>query len=277
MSCLSAFNRWLEEDWGFAYEGRIFAAPLLSLADPQAALVELESLLDRGREADPRPPGAGAVRRGPALARTPGPRPGVGGDGGGRRARHVPPRRQRLPPVRSGLGRQGGVRTVRRVDPLDSVLVDDRAIHDSMASMIVHGVFHRHPTLRAGSIENGSDWVAILAKRLRKKANQSPSAFPEDPLEVLRAQRLGRRRTTRRTSSSWPTRSASSTSCSAPTGRTAKASPNRCSSPRSSTAFSDVGREEDHARQRDRVPRRRRRARLSSTTSLDPPDRPETP
>ena len=26
--------------------------------------------------------------------------------------------------------------------------------------MIVHGVFHRHPTLRVGSIENGSDWVA---------------------------------------------------------------------------------------------------------------------
>ena len=71
-------------------------------------------------------------------------------------------------------------------DPLDSVLVDDRAIYDSMASMIVHGVFHRHPTLRAASIENGSDWVAILAKRLRKKANQVPAAFPEDPLDVIR-------------------------------------------------------------------------------------------
>ena len=55
-----------------------------------------------------------------------------------------------------------------------------------MASMIVHGVFHRHPTLRVASIENGSDWVAILAKRLRKKANQTPCAFPEDPLDVLR-------------------------------------------------------------------------------------------
>jgi predicted TIM-barrel fold metal-dependent hydrolase len=71
-------------------------------------------------------------------------------------------------------------------DALDGVLVDDRAIYDTMASMIVHGVFHRHPTLRVASIENGSEWVAMLAKRLRKKANQMPSAFPEDPLEVLR-------------------------------------------------------------------------------------------
>ncbi len=64
--------------------------------------------------------------------------------------------------------------------------MDDRAIYDTMASLIAHGVFHRHPTLRVASVENGSDWVAILAKRLRKKANQVPSAFPEDPLEVLR-------------------------------------------------------------------------------------------
>ena len=29
----TAFNRWLEEDWGFAYQDSIFAAPYLSLAD----------------------------------------------------------------------------------------------------------------------------------------------------------------------------------------------------------------------------------------------------
>ena len=34
---------------------------------------------------------------------------------------------------------------------LDQLLVSDRAIHDTMASMIVHGVFHRHPRLRRAS------------------------------------------------------------------------------------------------------------------------------
>ena len=30
-----AFNRWLEEDWGFAYQGRIFAAPYISSPIPR--------------------------------------------------------------------------------------------------------------------------------------------------------------------------------------------------------------------------------------------------
>ena len=28
-----AFNRWLEEDWGYDYQDRIFAAPYIALAD----------------------------------------------------------------------------------------------------------------------------------------------------------------------------------------------------------------------------------------------------
>ena len=69
---------------------------------------------------------------------------------------------------------------------LAKLVVSDRAIHDTIGSMIVDGVFHRHPTLRAASIENGSDWLALLAKRLRKQANQTPWAFPDDPLDVIR-------------------------------------------------------------------------------------------
>jgi predicted TIM-barrel fold metal-dependent hydrolase len=47
-------------------------------------------------------------------------------------------------------------------------------------------VFTRHPTLRVASIENGSDWVALLAKRLKKQCNQTPWVFGEDPIEQLR-------------------------------------------------------------------------------------------
>ena len=42
-----AFNRWLEEDWGFAYRDRIFAAPYLTLADVDWAV--------RGARVGPRP------------------------------------------------------------------------------------------------------------------------------------------------------------------------------------------------------------------------------
>ena len=71
-------------------------------------------------------------------------------------------------------------------DPLDQVLLDDRAIHDTMASMIVHQVFTRHPKLKVASIENGSYFVYRLIKRLKKAANTAPYHFKEDPVEQLR-------------------------------------------------------------------------------------------
>jgi predicted TIM-barrel fold metal-dependent hydrolase len=71
-------------------------------------------------------------------------------------------------------------------DPLDQVLLDDRAIHDTMASMIVHQVFTRHPRLKVASIENGSYFVYRLIKRLKKAANTAPYHFKEDPVEQLK-------------------------------------------------------------------------------------------
>ena len=55
-----------------------------------------------------------------------------------------------------------------------------------MASLIMHGVFKRHPALRVASIENGSDWLPLLVKKLRKQANQTPWVFAEDPLDTVR-------------------------------------------------------------------------------------------
>ena len=43
-----AFNRWLDEDWGFGTGGRIYGVPLMSLLDVDAAVAELEWVLDRG-------------------------------------------------------------------------------------------------------------------------------------------------------------------------------------------------------------------------------------
>jgi predicted TIM-barrel fold metal-dependent hydrolase len=187
MACLSAFNVWLEEDWGFAYEDRIFAAPMLSLADPRAALAEVDDLLARGaRIVHVRPapvPAASGPRslghrdHDPVWARLAEANVPVAfhlGDSGYNRH------------LAAAWGGQADFEPFYAHDPLDSVVIDDRAIYDTMASLIVHGVFTRHPALRVASIENGSDWVHLLAKRLRKKANQVPAAFPEDPLDVLR-------------------------------------------------------------------------------------------
>jgi predicted TIM-barrel fold metal-dependent hydrolase len=187
MASLSAFNRWLEEDWGFDHQHRILAAPMVSLADPDAALAEVDSLLERG---------ARIVHMRPA------PVPGPNGTSRSFGNKVHDPVWARLAeasvPVAFHLGDSGYQRRFAGAwggreefgfgnsDPLAQVLVSDRAIQDTVASLIVHGVFARHPALRVASIENGSDWMHVLAKHLRKQANQTPWVFAEDPVETLR-------------------------------------------------------------------------------------------
>ena len=69
-----AFNHWLDEDWGFDHDGRIFAAPLLSLRDVDRAVAELDWVLARGARVVALRPGPG-VR---SLARRPALRPVLG-------------------------------------------------------------------------------------------------------------------------------------------------------------------------------------------------------
>ena len=187
MATLRAFNLWLEEDWGFFYDNRIITAPMLSFTDPVAALTELDSLLERG---------ARIVHVRPSPVPT--------SDGGGRSLGDPlhDPVWARLAeagvPVAFHLGDSGYdmfaaawggkpyFEPFRPIDPLSKLVVSDRAIHDTIGSLIAHGVFDRHPELRVASIENGSDWVHVLVKRLRKQANQTPWAFVEDPLDTMR-------------------------------------------------------------------------------------------
>jgi predicted TIM-barrel fold metal-dependent hydrolase len=187
MATMSAFNRWLEEDWGFSYQDRILAAPMLSLADPDAAVAEVDSLLERG------------VR---IVHIRPAPVPGPNGTSRSLGDKAHDPVWARLAeasiPVAFHLGDSGYTRLAAapwggpstfgfgKSDALGQVIVGDRAIFDTIASMLVHGVFTRHPTLRVASIENGSDWLHVLAKKLRKQANQTPWVFVEDPLDTLR-------------------------------------------------------------------------------------------
>lgn len=187
MASLRAFNRWLDEDWGFDYRGRIFAAPMLSLADPDEAVAELEWLVERGAR---------------VVSVRPAPVPAEGGrskpfgdpayenvwseieDAGVAVAFHLGDSGYNT--FASAWGAPERFTAFRGTDVLGSIVVSDRAIHDTIASLVVGGVLSRHPRLRVASIENGSDWLHLLLKRLRKQANQTPWAFPDDPRDLLR-------------------------------------------------------------------------------------------
>jgi predicted TIM-barrel fold metal-dependent hydrolase len=189
MATLRAFNRWLEEDWTFAYDGRLIVAPMISLADPAEAVTEIDYLVEHGAHMvhvrpAPVPDGHGLgyslgdARHDPVWARLAEASIPVAfhlGDSG----------------YEAYLGAAWGgsdkFEPFRGIDPLTKLVVSDRAIHDTIGSLVVHGVFTRHPGLRVASIENGSDWMHTLVKRLKKQANQTPWVFADDPLDMIRA------------------------------------------------------------------------------------------
>ena len=70
--------------------------------------------------------------------------------------------------------------------PFRQVTQTDRSIYDAMAALIVHGVFDRFPNVRVCSVENGSDWVAGLLKKLSKAERMNMGHFSGDPVETFR-------------------------------------------------------------------------------------------
>jgi predicted TIM-barrel fold metal-dependent hydrolase len=180
-----AFNRWLDEDWGFAWRERLFAAPMITLVDPEAAVRELEWILSRDARlvclrAAPvaAPDGSrslGDPRFDPFWARVN--EAGItvtfhGGDHGyGKYA--------------DDWGEAGDFRSFK-TSPLRALVMGDRAPFDTFACLICHGVFERFPNLRVASIEMGSDWVRQLLPRMSHLYKQMPYAFRGDPVQTLK-------------------------------------------------------------------------------------------
>jgi predicted TIM-barrel fold metal-dependent hydrolase len=184
VAAFSAFNRWLEEDWGFAYRERIFAAPYITFADATNAVEELRWALDHdarfvvmvggpvtvhGRGVSPADPlfdpfWGLANESGVTVCYH-------GGDSG----------------YGSLLAKWGETSEMEafRQNPFRSLL-SANAIQDTMANLLAHRLFHRFPNVRVASIETGSDWVFHLMEKLTKSFGQTPHAYPEDPRETFR-------------------------------------------------------------------------------------------
>ena len=180
----SCFNRWLHDDWGFAHRGRIFAAPYFSLSDVDAAVAELEWVIERDARvicmrAAPVPTVAGS--RSPAdtmfdpfWARV--------NEAGLVVAFHT--------------GDSGYTAQTDAGEPFGSfrsfqftpfrLLSGDRPTFDTIAALICHGLFARFPNVRVASIENGAAWVDSLAKKLAKVATTYGHMFTEHPVDTLR-------------------------------------------------------------------------------------------
>ena len=180
-----AFNRWVEEDWGFGHADRIFAAPYITLADLEFACSELEWALDKG-------------------ARTIVMRPAAPTTVLGRRA----PTDPQFDPFWARVNEAGITVVVHAGDSGYSsngyatdgftsnfsggvpqpikMLQLERPIEDFLASLVADQLFHRFPNLRVASVENGSGFLRGLFHRLDALGKKMAGWFPEDPVETFR-------------------------------------------------------------------------------------------
>ncbi len=184
-AAFNAFNEWLHEDWGYAYQGKIFAAPYFSLMDRENAVAQLERALVRDvrvivmRPAPVRLPGISRsladAYYDPFWARVAEAGITVAFHGGD-----------------SGYGRyfadwgEGGDVESFKMSPWKSVVGGSRAPFDAMAALVCHGLFHRFPRIRVCSIEMGANWVPWLMQSFRRAYGISPNDFAEDPVETFK-------------------------------------------------------------------------------------------
>ncbi len=225
-----AFNRWLEDDWGYRYEGRIFAVPYIALVEPVAAAAELRRVIDAGavavnvRAAPVAVPGGRRSPFDPAYDKI----WSLAAEAGIAVATHAgidayDPLVQMWEP--------GGAESSLFRSPLRGIVTKGRGVSDFYAAALCHKVFDRFPGLRFASVENGASWVPDMLHRLDDAANRNPGFFAEHPASSS-ASTCGSRRSGRTTSRAcWPM-CVPTGCCSARTGRTPRARANR---PTSST------------------------------------------
>lgn len=182
----TAFNRWVEEDWGFAYRDRIFGAPYISLADVDWAVRELEWALERDART--------IVMRAAAPTTAAGP---------------FPVSNERFDPFWARVNEAGITVVVHAGDsgyssngygqdgfaaqfsggqwkPTIKSFHIEQAAFDFLITMSFDKLFDRFPNVRVASVENGSEFLGNLFKKLRSTDRKMPGYFGGDPVEKFR-------------------------------------------------------------------------------------------
>ena len=189
MTMVRAFNRWLEEDWGFAYQQRIFAAPYLSLAVVDEAVAELEWALERDARVVCIRPAAVHTKAGtlspadPAFDRFWGLANEAGvtvvvhaGDSGNSSNGYAD----------DGFSAAFGTSSTGAFRPTIKSFNIERAAFEFLITVTFDKLFDRFPNLRIASVENGSEFLGDLFNKVRSTARKVPGYFTEDPVETFR-------------------------------------------------------------------------------------------
>jgi predicted TIM-barrel fold metal-dependent hydrolase len=171
---LRSFNRWVEEDWGFGSDQRIFGVPAISLVGVDEAVAELERVAALGAKFF-------YTKLGPVYGKSPADPEfdrfwAAAQDTGMHLILHVDNSgyTEMISPL---WGEPANVPNLQySAFQLYSCLVE-RPVQDTLASLILHNLFGRFPRLQVLVIECGSTWVAPLLRDIDKAWKMSTNSW----------------------------------------------------------------------------------------------------
>jgi predicted TIM-barrel fold metal-dependent hydrolase len=153
-----AFNQWLEDDWGYSYKERILSAAAIPVLDPVKAVEELDFVLKRGAKLV-------VLRPGPANGRSPAD-PVWDPFWARIQEANIPVtyhiyqgKDSYEEAFRILYQRQGISDPVYDQALRGAMFGGDRAIMDTVFSLVLGNLFGRFPKLRIATIELGCAWV----------------------------------------------------------------------------------------------------------------------
>ncbi|MEY2430908.1 MAG: hypothetical protein QOC92_633 [Acidimicrobiaceae bacterium] len=160
---LIAFNRYLGEEWGYNYSDRLFTPPMISFADPEMAVVQLEELMKI------EVPRVIQTASGPSMGTSP-----------------FRPANDRFWAMCSeaGIALATHLATITRYgahgaewNETEVMLGDmnafqwvmyygDRPAYETVAAAILQGFFQRFPRMKLLLSEQGTVWVPYIARKM---------------------------------------------------------------------------------------------------------------
>jgi predicted TIM-barrel fold metal-dependent hydrolase len=190
MAAVRAFNRWVDAEWGFSYGDRIFVPAAISLMDVELALPEVDWAIEHGARGFLFPPG-------PMNGRSP--------------ADPIyDPFWARLNEAKVGVMvhlnyTDYAKQSARFSEDPDAHFIDgnksfsafqwfaywgDRPVMETVAAMIFHGLFQRHPNVKIALSEQGTVWLPYTLRKMDHAfmmGRRSPYAeIKERPSETFR-------------------------------------------------------------------------------------------
>jgi predicted TIM-barrel fold metal-dependent hydrolase len=157
-----AFNRWIQDDWGFSYKNRIFVPAAVPLADVEQAVAELDRVLGEGAALVNLPTGPSYGRSpfdpyfDPYWARVQeAGTPVVIHLGGGRYQRYGADWSE---DPDADYAQFNGFQWV--------TYWGDRPVMDTVTAMIFHNLFGRFPEIKVLIAEHGTVWLPYLLRKM---------------------------------------------------------------------------------------------------------------